>query len=391
MLRILTLNYEFPPIGGGGGNAHKHLLQEFAHFDDLHVSLLSTTTQSEPVHESIAPNVQMFLLPIKKKNLLFWRRREILQYLAMHYGFLRVYLKTHSFDLCHVFFGFPSGWLAYRFRQQAPYCVSVRGSDVPGFNRRFSLDYILLRPFLKRIYLKARAVTANSQGLRDLFERQFPGIPAGVIPNGVDTEDFHPIARPDNPEPILATVARLIPRKGIDLLIQACANLHREGIRFQCHIAGDGPEEAALRNLARRSGIEDRVLFHGRMEKEQLAQFLPHCDVFILPSYAEGMSNATLEAMACGLPLLLTDTGGSRELIDGNGSIVPPGDVRALSERLRLWLSEPGILKTMGRRSQMCANAFTWTNVAQRYRELYYQLVSISPAREAHSGKPPKP
>jgi L-malate glycosyltransferase len=376
VLRILSLNYEFPPIGGGGGNAHKHLLREFIRFDDLEVSLLSITPQSEPIHDAFSPNVNLFLLPLKKKSLLYWRRREILQYLAMHYGFLREFLKTHTFDLCHVFFGFPSGQLAYHFRAQTPYLVSIRGSDVPGFNRRFSLDYIVLRPLLKRIYSNARSVVANSNGLRNLYEKQFPEFNAGVIPNGVDTEMYKPVSREDNREPSLVATARLIPRKGIDLLVQACAELNREGLPFQCHIIGNGPEEDALKRQAAQSGVAERVHFHGRMEKEEIAAFLPQCDVFVLPSFAEGMSNAALEAMACGLPLLLTDVGGSRELIDGNGSIVPVGDSRALADRLRVWLGEPQILRTMGRRSRMCANAFSWASVAQRYRELYYQLVS---------------
>ncbi|MBN2328464.1 MAG: glycosyltransferase [Candidatus Omnitrophica bacterium] len=374
MLRILSLNYEFPPIGGGGGNAHKHLLREFSLLDDLHVTFVSITDKTEPIHESYSSNVNLYLLPLKKKSLLYWRRGEVVRYLAMHYGFLREFLKTHSFDLCHVFFGFPTGLLAYLYRAQMPYLVSVRGSDVPGFNKRFSLDYILLRPLLKRIYSSARAVVANSQGLRELFESQFPRLKAGVIPNGIDTEMYQPVERADNPEPHLAAVARLIPRKGIDLLIEACAEIERDGLPFQCHIIGDGPEEESLKRRAQRLGIAERVHFHGRMEKQDLANFLPQCDIFVLPSYAEGMSNAALEAMACGLPLLLTDTGGSRELMDGNGFIVPPGDAHSLADRLRAWIGEPGVMRTMGKRSRMCANAFSWANVARRHRDLYYQL-----------------
>ncbi|MGC9328445.1 MAG: glycosyltransferase, partial [Candidatus Hinthialibacter sp.] len=162
MLRILSLNYEFPPIGGGGGNAHKHLLREFARLDDLDVTFVSITNQNEAVHQAYSSNVNLYLLPLKKKSLLYWRRSEVIRYLAMHYGFLREFLKTHSYDLCHVFFGFPTGLLAYVYRSQTPYLVSVRGSDVPGFNKRFSWDYILLRPLLKRIYSSARAVAANS-------------------------------------------------------------------------------------------------------------------------------------------------------------------------------------------------------------------------------------
>ncbi len=374
MLRVLSLNYEFPPIGGGGGNAHKHILQEFRHFPDIEITLVTSTIDSKPSYQMLAPNVRLCLLPIKKKDLLYWRRGEIIKYLTINYGFMKEYLKTQTFDLCHVFFGFPSGLLAYLFRSRMPYIVSVRGSDVPGYNKRFALDYILLRPFLKRIYSSASAVVANSRGLSNLFHEQFPHLNAPVIPNGIDTEAFAPQPKSNTNGLSLVTVARLIPRKGIDLLIRACAEINREQILFNCHIIGDGPEEDNLKKMSQELGVAERVHFHGRMNKESVAGFLPKCDIFVLPSYAEGMSNAALEAMGCGLPLLLTDTGGSRELVDGNGRIIPTGDASELADVLRDWYVKPELVNSMGQRSRICANAFSWTSVAQRYRDMYIQL-----------------
>lgn len=378
-LRLLSLNYEFPPIGGGGGSAHRHILKEFTRYPDLHVLLITTTTETEKIDETYPPNVLIHRLPQPKRDLLYWRRSEVLRYLLIHHAYLKQLLKVNSFDLCHVFFGFPSGWLAYWNRSQIPYLVSVRGSDVPGYNRRFSLDYLFLRPLFKRIYGSARRVVANSQGLKERFESQFPHLQADVIPNGVDLEQFKPGESKDAPdvhrEMILVTAARLIPRKGIDILIQACARLAAVNCSFQCHIIGDGPEETPLRNLAASLEISDRVHFHGRMEKEQVAAFLRRCDIFVLPSYAEGMSNAALEAMACGLPLLLTDTGGSRELIRGNGAIVPQGDVDRLAETLRQWIHHPEAVREMGIRSREHAWNFSWADVAARYYDLYRQIL----------------
>ncbi len=374
MLKILSLNYEFPPIGGGGGNAHRHILREFTRFQDMHVTLITTTIQPDPFTETLSPNVQIHFLPIKKQDLFFWRRSEVIRYLAIHHGFLGEHLKTNSYDLCHVFFGFPSGLLAFLRRKTLPYLVSVRGSDVPGYNRRFSLDYVFLRPILNRIYRSARAVVANSRGLQDLFQRQFPRLTAQVIPNGVDTTLFAPVSRPIPSEFTLVTLARLIPRKGIDLLLRACRILQQNGFAFQCHIVGDGPEEENLKKLSRELGISERITFHGRMERESVARFLPQCDLFVLPSYAEGMSNAALEAMACGLPLVLTDTGGSRELIDGNGKIVAIGESLLLAATLMDLLSQPQQLREMGDQSRIRAEQYSWRTVAQQYHDLYVRL-----------------
>ncbi len=374
-MRILSLNYEFPPIGGGGGNAHKHLLKEFARFDDLQTTLITTTMEPEVYHESYSDNVNIYFLPLPKRERLYWRRSEVLRYLLVHHGFLGKYLSRESFDLCHAFFGFPTGLLAYLHRSRFPYIVSVRGSDVPGYNKRFSLDYMLLRPVLKRIYATAGAVTANSRGLCDLYERQFPGFKADVIPNGVDTETFAPQEKIPRDDFQLVTTARLIPRKGINLLIRACRRISQENIPIQCHIIGDGPEEDSLKKLANSLDMSSQIVFHGAMPKDRVAAFLPQCDAFVLPSYAEGMSNAALEAMACGLPLMLTDTGGSRELVDENGAVVQTGNDEALAVQLIEWLSHPDSMREMGKRSRERSFDFSWKQTASQYRDLYQRVL----------------
>lgn len=299
----------------------------------------------------------------------------VICYLLVHYGFLQNYLKKVPFDLCHVFFGFPTGLLGLLFHQQVPYLVSVRGSDVPGYNARFSWDYFFLKPFLKKIYQKSQAVVANSQGLRHLFESQYPTIPASVIPNGVDTRLFLPAAnKPAEPFSIV-TVARLIPRKGIDVLIRACGLLEKAQIPFQCHVVGDGPETSALKAIAQEEGIADKILFYGQLEKWQVSSVLAQGHLFVLPSYAEGMPNAALEAMACGLPLILTDTGGSDELISGNGEIVPKGQVMPLFSTLHSLIVQPDLLREMSRQSRRLAEQMAWSQVANQYHDLYHEIV----------------
>lgn len=377
MLRVLSLNYEYPPIGGGGGNAHKHLLAELAQFYDLHITLVTSTDKSDPYSERLARNVQGHFLPLPKADLSYWKRSEVIRYLLTHYGFLHSYLKQISFDLCHSFFGFPTGLLAYHFSKKMPYIVSVRGSDVPGYNARFTADYTLLRPLLKRIYRNSRQVVANSHGLKVLFENQFPGIPSMIIPNGVDTELFSPGNLLSKDELSIVTVARLIPRKGIDVLLQACSVIEKMGIPFQCHIVGHGPEETNLKNLASELNLTLKVHFHGRLDKIQISRLLPKCDVFVLPSYAEGMSNAALEAMASGLPLVLTETGGSLELINGNGEIVPSGDAMALANSINNLYFHPELLKEMASRSRKLAEQMSWRNVAQQYHDLYCRTMGL--------------
>lgn len=377
MLRIVSLNYEYPPIGGGGGNAHQHLLRALSEFDDIDLTLIAPTLAPEGFTTHEGERIRIHHLPLPNKQArLYWRRGEIVRYLWQHDRFFARHLREHRYDLCHVFFGFPTGVIAWRRCGSMPYAVSVRGSDVPGYNPRFTLDHALLRPLMSRIYRQASAVVANSQGLRSLFESQFPGLQASVIPNGVDIQRFRPLNDEDRQWNALATVARLIPRKGIDRLLQACGRLHEWNRDFQCHIVGEGPEREALEQQARALGIADRIHFHGDRPREWVAQALPAHGLFVLPSLAEGMPNAALEAMACGLPLVLSDTGGSAELVDGNGCIVPVGDADALAYALHDALRDSNRLRQWARRSRERALNFSWRRVAEDYRTLYDQIAN---------------
>lgn len=376
MLRVLSLNYEFPPIGGGGGNAHRQILRQFTRFPDLDVTLVTSTVEPQPYVEEYSNNVRIQYLPLSKQDLHYWRRKEVAQYLYTQYRFLAKHLDENEYDLCHVFFGIPSGILAYYLRRYFPYIVSVRGSDVPGYNRRFWIDYYWLTPILGMVYSRAARVVSNSEGLRELFGKTYPRIPATVIPNGIDTEFYYPTEKPETDCVSLVCVARLIPRKGIDLLLQACSHLQKAGIDWDCSIIGEGPEEANLKRLASDLGIQERILFHGRLDPEEIAATLPICDIFVLPSYAEGMSNAALEAMACGLPLVLTDTGGTKEMLQGNGRVVASGDAEALAETLIELCNNPERRRSMGQKSRELALTLSWENVAQRYYDLYKEIVN---------------
>jgi len=101
---------------------------------------------------------------------------------------------------------------------------------------------------------------------------------------------------------------------------------------------------------------------------------LPECDLFILPSLAEGMSNAALEAMACGLPVLLTDTGGAQELVQNNGRVVPCGDMAALRSTLLRMLDTPERWGQWGATSREIAEGRSWSFVAEQYLGLFRRI-----------------
>ena len=128
-------------------------------------------------------------------------------------------------------------------------------------------------------------------------------------------------------------VSRLIERKGIRFLIEAIGRLKNE--RVELTLIGDGNCEEELKKLANDLGVSDRVMFKGYVNHDSIGEIYRNSDLFVLPSQNEGMSNALLEAMASGLPVIVTDTGGTSELLDGNGVVVPVRDSDAIAQGVR--------------------------------------------------------
>jgi len=368
-MRVLMLNYEFPPLGGGAGHATACLLQQYAGRPGLAIDLVTSSTAKERA-ETLAGNITVHYLDIGKRGGLHYQSmRDLLAYAWRAGRRARRLMRERGYDLCHAFFGIPCGHIARRLG--LPYIVSLRGSDVPFYNERFrTLDRLVFSRMSVRIWRQAQFVVANSQWLRRLALRTAPGQRIEVIGNGVDTDAFRPAPRRHEGLRVLC-VARLIARKRVDALIRAVAALREAHVRLT--LVGSGKEEASLRRLATQLGIADRVDFAGTVPPQRVVRYYQDSDVFALPSLSEGMSNAALEAMACGLPIVMPDTGGAAELLrDGaNGFLLSRGSAGELSEALGRYARDPALARRHGARSRQIAEGLSWKNVATRYAELY--------------------
>ncbi len=222
-----------------------------------------------------------------------------------------------------------------------------------------------------KIWQNAEAVVANSSGLRELALRSSPLQEIEVVTNGVDTEEFVVGNRERRPGKItLVSTGRLIQRKGYDYLITALKGAKG----FELLLIGDGNLKETLSGLAER--LDADVKFLGRLEREGVLEQLQKADVFVLPSLNEGMSNAILEAMACGLPVITTNVGGCDELVsDGvNGLVVEKADSNALSRALFKYAEDHALITQHGKMSRKVAEAMSWREVSRRYLNLYRRV-----------------
>ena len=170
----------------------------------------------------------------------------------------------------------------------------------------------------------------ESYGIRARFQ---------VVPNVVDTSLFYPAedkghAREDNKKRLLL-VALLHPKKGVPYLLGALARLKEKRNDFVLDIVGDGPNRAEYEELSRKLGLQDIVRFHGLKSKQEVAEFMRACDIFVLPSLFETFGVVLIEALACGKPVIATDIGGPNEIVTPQvGKLVPPGNSEALAEAI---------------------------------------------------------
>ena len=366
-LRILMLNYEFPPLGGGAANATFYLLKEFSRHSNLEIHLVTSSVHKAGTKQ-FSPNIFIHFLDIgKKSNLHYQNSRDLLVFSFKALMFSRKFIRQNQVDQVHAFFGIPCGFLAMFLGK--PYIVSLRGSDVPGYSARFALaDRLVFSRLSRIIWKKADQVVANSQGLKDLALRSSPKQDIVVIPNGVDAKSFETLQEfMRNGKLNLLFVGRLIPRKGLNYLLEAMQGLKSVGLT----VVGGGPMRAEMEKAA--SGMD--VHFTGPMPHEDLKSFYSKHDVFVLPSLNEGMSNTVLEAMAAGLPLIVTDTGGTRELVKGNGFVVPGADQQAIRDSILKFINDPGLLKTMGGKSRNLALGMSWDRIAGMYAQVFRQVL----------------
>jgi glycosyltransferase involved in cell wall biosynthesis len=205
--------------------------------------------------------------------------------------------------------------------------------------------------------------------------------PCCVIPQfGVDPELFHPPAQRDSGRGFIIGSAnrRLVPEKGVDLLLRAVAGL--PGI-WRVHIAGEGPEQAPLMRLARELNIEERVFFDGPIPSGQMAAYLRQLDVLVLasrtlPNWKEQFGRVLVEAMACEVAVVGTKSGEIPHVVGDAGLIVPEEDVDALHGRLLQLLQSETLRGELGRRGRERVLAhYTQAQIAARTLDVYRKLL----------------
>jgi glycogen synthase len=375
-MKILMINSEYPPLGGGAGNAGANIGRLLARRGN-EVLLLTSHFGDLPLDE-VREGVRIVRVRSLRKRIDRSNALEQVSFIfasATRIGSLEREFKP---EVTLAFFGLPSGAVAWLLKKTShiPYVVSLRGGDVPGFRPYdFRTYHKMAAPILRVIWHEASAVVANSSGLRDLAAAFDAELQIPIIANGVDLESFSVPQRKWS-SPRILSVGRVVYQKGLDLGVHALAAL--KDLEWEWSIAGDGPQMSALKTMARESGMQGRIQFLGWQTTQQLKDQYASANLFLFPSRHEGMPNAVLEAMATGLPVVATRIAGNEELVvDGEtGGLVPPEDVDALQATLRSFLLDPRMREQMGRASRRrVEQSFSWSRVAEAYQSILERAI----------------
>jgi glycosyltransferase involved in cell wall biosynthesis len=263
-------------------------------------------------------------------------------------------------------------------------------------DRSFRMKRMWHRIFGRRMFRRAcRIITTSKQERSELLEGGRPPAQVALRYNGVDLQEFaHLPARgtfrkqwqiPDSDEagPVLLFLGRLIPRKGIDLLIGAFAAACPS--RGRLVIAGPEGEPNfvnEMRQLVRSTGVESRTIFTGPLYGEQKKAALVDCDLFVLASRYENFANSVAEAIACSRPVIVTDRCGISEFVDGRVGLVIPHELAALTGAIKRLLTDQALYDRFQAACPAVAAALSWEHVLDEQESLYtHALQDAAPVR----------
>jgi glycosyltransferase involved in cell wall biosynthesis len=376
-VKILFCNYEYPPLGGGGGVAMAALAKELAQRHDVTVL---TSRALELPSESIEDGVRILRVPVLfRRQLAVANFPSMLAYVPM--AALRgMSLKRQRYDVVNTHFVVPTGPVGQVLASYygVPNVLSVHGGDLFDPSKRSSPHrHAWLRGPIRRMLRAASAVVGQSRNTLEHVKRIY-GVTRSteLIPLG--------ITRPPSIERgargdfglsvdafVLVTVGRLVARKSTSQLVRALKASNRSNTHLL--VVGDGPDAAAVQNAAAEAGVSDRVHLLGHVSDEQKYRALSVADAFVSTSQHEGFGLVFLEAMAFGLPIICYDHGGQTDFLatGRTGHLIRLNDLDAFTQAICDLHDHRQATVEIGRHNRQLVEDYFIDHCARRYEALF--------------------
>ncbi len=381
-MRILYCNYEYPPLGGGGGVINKQIAEELA---KRHTVDVLTSQGMDLPSKTVENGVTIYRVPV------FFRSRQasanmpsMLAYLPSGYWKGRQLIRQFSYDVINTHFVVPTGpvgdWLSAR--ASVPNVLSVHGGDLYDPSKWSSPHrHSLLRSSVRRLLKKADAVVGQSSNtIANVHTYYGSEIECECIPLGVVRQEHQDVAPRSryglsDDDRVLVTVGRLVSRKGLDQLVDIVKQLDNDRVRL--FIIGSGPQEEPLKEIAQKLGVSGQIHFLGQVDDREKLEVLRMADVYASTSQHEGFGIVYLEAMAAGLPVICYDYGGQTDFLesDVNGYVVKLNDRVEFKNACQRLLDDSGLRERMGKHNLVAVEKYYIDHCADQYEKLYEKVI----------------
>ena len=380
-VRILTFNFEYPPLGGGGGVAHATLAEELAARHD--VSVITSGSNGLPRQETTNGVKVVRVATLRRTHRTVSSLFSMLSYPPGAWLEAARLLRRERFDVIASFFAVPTGpgSLPCASLANLPHVLTLLGGDVYDPSKRLSPHRILPLKWVVGATLRhSDAVVADSVNVRDNAYKyyNYRG-PIEVIPLGIRKPPVPPTTRQDLGLPenafVAITVGRLVKRKRVEHLIRALAR--PECARVHLVVVGSGPELAGLKNEVNQRGLDTRVLFAGQVSEVHKWQLLQSADAYVSASMHEGFGLVFLEAMAAGLPVITYDEGGQVDFLqdEKTGYLVDEGNEAALATCIARAARNPETWAALGAENERRSLEHRIERCAETYEALFERVV----------------
>ncbi len=374
-MKLLVLNYEYPPVGGGGGRACADLCRELARRGH-EVRIITSRAKGLDARQKI-DGYLVQRVRTGRRSYEIATFSSMAAYLAAGFFPALAQILRWKPDLVHVHFAVPTGVMAPMLSRLTgtPYVLTAHLGDVPGGVRQKTDRWFRwVYRFTPPIWQRAARVVAVSGYTRQLALKHYP-VAIDVIPNGVALPDPSTRETPLTAQPIprLIFAGRFQPQKNLPFLIDTLGRLKE--LPWRLTMVGDGPEREQIQARVQANQIQERVDFPGWISSEEVWQRLGESDILAMPSLSEGLPVVGVHALAQGVAIIANRAGGLVDLVeDGvNGRLCEIGDGECYEDALRWALTDQERLGKAKRASQALAQRYDIASIAERYEALFLE------------------
>ena len=374
-MRILVLNHEFPPIGGGGGRAAEDICRGLTKWGH-EIKVLTAHIKGLPREEerdgyTIVRLSSLRTQPYKASFL------SMAAYVLAGLWTGRRLILSFKPQVIHAHFAVPAGALAWALSRFTgiPYVLTVHLGDVPGgVPEKTGGWFRWIYPFTRSIWRNANRIVAVSEFTRQLALKNY-NVKIQVIPNGVDLSTMQPDLIHLNQPPRIVFAGRFMAQKNPLQLVQTLNGLKQ--LQWQCVMIGDGPLMQDVKRAVAELDLEDRFQFTGWIDPQDVLNWFDKSDILFMPSRSEGLPVIGVQALAKGLAIVAGRVGGFVDLVDNNknGYLIRQEDAGEFRTSLLGLLSDSDRLLSFRNASLEKAKYFEINQVVKEYENLFQSVL----------------